>query len=165
MRPACSLLVSLGRCLSLWQIQDLCFRSLPRVIPFSSLMAYLWPCCRCLLLRCGSAVDAAVRKALKPEPASAPAGTSAQQQSVAHFAQEALSAHSAHAPLAGSSTTIANAVDSSSAELRRMVSDLPTVCLTTTGIRSLANLFFSHRSLMMDAREMPSTLTSAWGLL
>ena len=90
-------------------------------------MACLCPCCRCLLLRCGSAVDAAVRKALQPEPASASAGTSAQQQTVAHFAQEALSAHSAHAPLAGSFTTIADAVDSPSAELRRMVSDSLTV--------------------------------------
>ena len=70
-------------------------------------------------------------KALKPEQASAAAGASAQQQSMAQFAQAALSSHSAHAPLAGSSTTIANAVDGPSAELRRMVSDPVTVCLIT----------------------------------
>ena len=99
----------------------------------SCLTACLCPCCRCLLLTSGSAVDAAVSTALKPEQASAAAGTSAQQQNVAQFAQAALSSHSAHAPLAGSSTTIADAVDSPSAELRRMVRNPPIVCLTTTG--------------------------------
>ena len=118
----------------------------------SSLFLALWRVCvlvyRCLLLTSGSAVDAAVSKALKPEQASAAAGPSAQQQSMAQFAQAALSSHSAHAPLAGSSTTIADAMDSPSAELRRMVSDPLTVCLITAG--NLTFIDLAYKALLQS---------------
>ena len=126
----------------------------------SSLMACLCPRRRTLLLRYGSAVDAAVSNALKPEEASAPAGTSAKLQSVAQFAQAALGSHSAHSLLAGSSTTtIANAVDAPSAELRRMVSNLLCDHRRGSDFHGILHkyFFFRHRLPMEDARDALDT--------
>lgn len=79
---------------------------------------------RALDLRYASAVDTAISKVLKSEEDSAAEAqsTDAQRQKVAQFVQAALSNHSARAPLQGASTTVAQAIDSPSADLRRMVS-------------------------------------------
>jgi len=69
-------------------------------------------------------VDAAISKVLRSSDDSSPTaeGTDAQQLKVTQFVQSALTNHSARAPLQGAATTIAQAIDSASADLRRMVS-------------------------------------------
>ena len=69
-------------------------------------------------------MDAAVSKVLRSSDGSSPTaeGTDAQQLKVTRFVQSALTNHSARAPLQGAAITIAQAMDSASADLRRMVS-------------------------------------------
>ena len=78
---------------------------------------------RSLDLKYAGEVDAAVSKALRSEDGPAPAqgGADARHLKVTQFVQSALASRSARVPLQGASATVAQAVDSPSADLRRMV--------------------------------------------
>lgn len=78
---------------------------------------------RSLDLKYAGEVDAAVSTALRSGdgPAAAQGGAGARHLKVAQFVQSALANRSARAPLQGASTTVAQAIDSPSADLRRMV--------------------------------------------
>ncbi len=82
--------------------------------------------CRSLDIKYAEEVGAAVSRALKQDEGSASTaaagGTAAEQLKVTHFVQSALAKQSARAPLQGTATTLAQAIDSPSADLRRMVS-------------------------------------------
>ena len=72
-------------------------------------------------------VGTAVSKALKQDEdlaaaAAAAAGTGAEMLKVTRFVQSALTNQSARAPLQGAAMTVAQAIDSPSPDLRRMVS-------------------------------------------
>ncbi len=78
---------------------------------------------RSLDLKYAGEVDTAVSTALSNEggPAAAQGGSDTQHQKITHFVQSALASRSARAPLQGASTTVAQAMDSPSADLRRIV--------------------------------------------
>ena len=80
--------------------------------------------CRSLDIRYPDEVGAAVTKALKQDEGhlAAAEGTGAEQLKVTQFVQSALTNQSARAPLQGAAITLAQAIDSPSADLRHMVS-------------------------------------------